>query len=234
MSTIPTSPAGNTRAGRKILVWDAPVRVFHWLMVLCFAGAYITAESEQWRLVHVTLGYTMAGLVAFRIIWGVAGTRYARFSDFVRPPGAVADYLRSLVRRRPRHYTGHNPAGAWAIVALLLLAAAVSITGWAVDRESSPRLEELHEAAANVMLALVIVHIAAVLLSSWLHRENLIGAMIDGRKPGALEEGIRHAWRSVAVLILVAVLGFWWLQWKTAPSASAEHPAATATHTDDE
>lgn len=239
MNTTSASLADNMRApeavSRKILVWDAPVRLFHWLMVLCFAGAYLTAESEQWRLMHVTLGYTMMGLIVFRIAWGMVGTRYARFSNFVRAPRAVAGYLRSLLRGHPVRYTGHNPAGALAIVALLGLTAAVGVTGWATYNEAGGHwLEELHEGAANVMLALVIVHIAAVLLSSWLHRENLIGAMIGGRKAGTPEEGIRHAWRSVAALMLVAVLGFWWLQWQAAPSGRAitDRPAATATQAD--
>ena len=83
---------------RKVLVWDAPVRVFHWLMVFSFAGAYLTAESERWRLLHVSLGYTMAGLVAFRIVWGLIGTRHARFSDFVRGPVAIARYVGGMLR----------------------------------------------------------------------------------------------------------------------------------------
>ena len=83
---------------KKILVWDAPVRVFHWLMVLSFAGAYLTAESERWRLIHVTLGYTLGGLVAFRILWGLVGTRYARFAEFVRGPAAIRGYLQHMLR----------------------------------------------------------------------------------------------------------------------------------------
>ena len=102
----------NTETRSSTLVWDLPVRLFHWLLVLCFAGAWLTAESEHWRLVHVTLGYTMAALVAFRIVWGLLGTRYARFSSFVRGPSAVLAYLRSLSGPKPEHHTGHNPAGA--------------------------------------------------------------------------------------------------------------------------
>ncbi len=128
-----------TPAVRKVLVWDAPVRVFHWLMVLSFAGAYLTAESERWRLVHVTLGYTMAGLVAFRIVWGLIGTRHARFSSFVRGPAAIAGYVRGLVRGRPEHHVGHNPAGALAIVALLGLTLVVTATGWATYNDSRRR-----------------------------------------------------------------------------------------------
>lgn len=242
MSTTSESPANvaanasaDERTTRKVFVWDAPVRLFHWLMVLCFAGAYVTAESEHWRMLHVTLGYTMAGLVGFRIIWGLIGSRHARFSAFVRGPAAVTRYLRSILRGRPEHHTGHNPAGAWAIVALLVLTLAVAASGWAAYNDVAGEwLAELHEAAANLMLAIVGLHVGGVLLGSWLHRENLVATMISGRKPGWAEEGIRSAWRSVAVLMLAAVLGFWWMQWQGAPAGGglADRPAATAKLTD--
>jgi cytochrome b len=227
MKTVSASPA-ESRA--RTLVWDAPVRVFHWLLVLSFGAAYLTAESERWRLVHVTAGYTMAGLVAFRIVWGLVGTRHARFTDFVRGPRAVLAYLKSLVGPHPEHHAGHNPAGALAIVGLLLLAAVTTASGWATyNQVGGEWLEEVHEAIANGMLLLVIVHVAAVLLSSWLHRENLVGAMMHGRKPAPPQEGIRSAWRSVAALMLVAVLGFWWLQWQSAPAGGlAAGTAASA------
>jgi cytochrome b len=215
-------------SARQVLIWDAPVRVFHWLMVLSFAGAYLTAESERWRLVHVTLGYTMAGLVAFRILWGMVGTRHARFASFVQGPAAIARYLRSLVGRRPEHHAGHNPAGALAIVALLALTLAVAATGWATYNEVGGHwLEDLHEGAANAMLGLVGLHVGAVLLASWLHRSNLIRAMVTGRRLAGPQDGVRSAWRSVALAMLVAVLGFWWLQWQAAP-ASADGITATA------
>jgi len=236
MNTVSASPAdtaptsGHTRSVRKVLIWDAPVRVFHWLMVLSFAGAYITAESERWRLAHVTLGYTMAGLVAFRVLWGLMGTRHARFSSFVRGPAAVARYLRSLVAGRPEHHAGHNPAGALAIIALLGMTLVVGATGWAVYNEVGGQgFEALHEGAANLMLGIVAVHVGAVVLASWLHRSNLIGAMVTGRRLGRPEEGVRSAWRSVASLMLVAVLGFWWMQWHAAPAGPAADVTATAT-----
>jgi cytochrome b len=119
----------------KILVWDAPVRVFHWLMVFSFAGAYLTAESERWRLIHVTLGYTMGGLVAFRIVWGLIGTRFARFSSFVRGFATVKRYVVSLLDGKPEHHVGHNPAGAVAIVLLLLSSLVIVATGWAAYNE---------------------------------------------------------------------------------------------------
>lgn len=206
----------------KILVWDAPVRVFHWLMVLSFAGAYLTAESEYWCLVHVSLGYTMGGLVAFRILWGLMGTRYARFSSFVRGPAVVLRYLKSLRSGQPEHSVGHNPAGAVAIVLLLLTSVAIVATGWAAFNEVGGNwVEELHEGAGNFMLAVVAVHIAGVVLASRLHGENLVRSMLTGRKEGAPNEGIHRAWVGLAVLLLAAVLGFWWLQWQGAPSGAA-------------
>jgi cytochrome b len=202
----------------KILVWDAPVRVFHWLMVLSFFGAYLTAESERWRLVHVTLGYTMGGLVAFRIIWGLMGTRYARFSNFIRGPAAVMQYVKSLLKGQPEHAIGHNPAGAVAIVLLMLLSVVIVATGWAIFNEiGTSILSELHELTSNLMLLVVGVHVAGVAFSSWLHRENLVRAMVTGQKEGAPADGIRWTWWPVAIMIGVAVLGFWWLQIQSAP-----------------
>lgn len=229
-SVFPTDAAA-TSARPPILVWDAPIRAFHWLMVLCFAGAYLTAESESLRLVHVTLGYTMAGLVGFRLVWGFVGPRHARFANFVRGPAAVMRYLRSLVSGHPEHYVGHNPAGALAIVALLAITLLLVATGWANYNDIGGGLaEELHEGVANTMLALVAVHVAAVLASSWLHRENLVGAMLHGRKPGAPAEGIRRPWRALAALLLAAVLGFWWWQWQLAPASQGGERPAHASH----
>lgn len=215
MSTMSASPVKNPT---KILVWDAPVRIFHWLMVLSFAGAYLTAESESWRLVHVTLGYTMAGLVAFRLVWGLTGTRYARFAAFVRGPKAVARYLHALLRGQPEHTTGHNPAGAIAIVAMLGLTAAIGATGWAAYNDISGEwVTELHELVANAMLLVVGIHVAGVVVASWLHKENLVRAMVTGRKLGSPEDEIRSAWRILAIVMLASVVGFWYLQWQSAP-----------------
>lgn len=218
-------------ATRRILVWDAPVRVFHWLIALSFAGAYLTAEGERWRLLHVSLGYTMVGLIAFRILWGLIGTRHARFASFVRGPKAVAAYVGGLWRGEPAHCTGHNPAGALAILGLLTLGLAVGASGWAIYNDVGGHWpEDAHELAANVMLALVGVHVVGVVLGSWLHRENLIGAMVNGRKLGTPEEAIRRPWRSVAAVMLLTVLGFWWLQWHDAAAAGgpADRPRVSA------
>lgn len=229
-ATAAAPPAASSSS--RVLVWDAPVRVFHWLAVLSFFGAWITAESERWRLLHVTLGYTLAALVAFRVVWGLVGTRHARFANFVRGPGAVMRYLRSLFSGRPEHHAGHNPAGALAIVGLLLLSALLTFTGWATYNEigGGEWAEELHEGLANAMMALVGVHVAGVVISSWLHRDNLVCGMVTGWKAGTPAEAIRSAWRSVAALMIAAVIGFWGWQWQQSPIGGAptggDHTAA--------
>ncbi len=237
-SAFPVEPqaAAPARPARRVLVWDAPVRVFHWLAVLSFAGAWLTAESERWRLLHVTLGYTLAGLVAFRLVWGLVGTRHARFASFVRGPQAVFTHLREMVQGRHPRSAGHNPAGALAIVALLAAALGVTLSGWALfDGPGGEWLEDLHDGAAHAMLALVGLHLAGVALASWLGRDNLVGAMFSGRKDVPPAEGIRSAWRSVAALMLVAVAGFWVWQWQHAPApVDRAGTAAWAPHGDDD
>ena len=111
--------ASNDRQRR--LVWDLPVRLFHGLIVVCFAGAWLTSESERHALLHETLGWTLAGLIVWRLVWGLVGTRHARFGDFVTGPGAVLRYLKNVARRTPEHHVGHNPASALAIVVLLMM-----------------------------------------------------------------------------------------------------------------
>ena len=232
MKTVSASPA-EPRA--RTLVWDAPVRVFHWLLVASFAVAWLTSESERWQLVHITAGYTMAGLVAFRIVWGLIGTRHARFTDFVRGPGKAVDYLVSLANAQPQHHAGHNPAGGLAILALLGLAALTAASGWVTYNELAGHwMEEAHEVLASTMLALVGLHVAAVVVSSLLHRENLVGAMIHGRKPVPPAQGIRSPWRSVAAVLLAGVLGFWWVQWQSAPVGEQAAAAARHHHDDDD
>ena len=219
------------KAASSILDWDAPVRVFHWLMVLSFAGAYLTAEMDDWRLLHVTLGYTMAGLVGVRIVWGLVGTRYARFANFVRGPAGVLHYFRTLTRGQPEHYVGHNPAGAVTILVFLLFTLLVVVSGWAtLYGFGGDAREEIHELVANLMLAVVGIHVAGVIVSSRVHRENLIGAMISGRKFGQARDGIRSAWRGLAAVLLICVLLFWWYQWDTAPAEGMAdgRPAAAA------
>ena len=194
----------------RILVWDLPTRLFHWLLAGTFAGAWLTADSERWIDVHTMLGYTFAGLIAFRLVWGFIGTRYARFPSFVTGPRPVLKYLGSIIKAKPEHHVGHNPAGGWAVLALLGLGAVTAATGYATFNDYGGHwLEELHEGAASAMLALVFVHIGAVVLSSFIHGENLVKAMVTGFKRGAAWEAIRRPQWIAAGALVAAVLGFW-------------------------
>lgn len=228
---VPAADAGPSMAAAAstVRIWDAPVRVSHWLMVLCFTGAWLTAESEHWRLVHVTLGYTMAGLLVFRLLWGLVGTRHARFASFVRGPRAAWSYLAALLRGRAERHAGHNPAGALAIVGLLALAALTTASGWATEAGIAGDLfEELHEGLAKAWLVLVVVHVLGVVVGSLAHRENLVAAMFTGRKPARPDEAVPQAWRSLAAVMVLAVAAFWAWQWYSAPQGGMSDPSSAS------
>lgn len=194
----------------KVLVWDLPTRAFHWLLALSFAGAFVTAESERYRDVHVTLGYTVLGLVAFRLVWGLIGTRYARFGSFAYGPRSVLTYVKSLFGRSPQHHLGHNPAGSWAIYALLVLSLLAGASGYATYNDIGGHwMEEVHEAVANTLLGVVFVHIAGVLVSSLLQRENLVRSMLTGYKSAKPGGGIRYRHRIIGAALIAAVAAFW-------------------------
>lgn len=168
---------------RTINVWDPLVRLFHWGLVVSFAVAWLTAEN--WDGLHEWAGYAAAASIAFRLIWGVVGSKYARFSQFIRPPGAIAEYLRSSIRRIEPRYIGHNPAGGLMILGLTFVMAGLVLTGWMNTLDAFwgvEWIEEAHEILANVMLIMVIVHILGVIFASLRHKENLVWAMISGRK----------------------------------------------------
>lgn len=194
----------------KSKVWDLPIRVFHWTLAASFIGAYALSESERLRNVHVMLGYTVLGLLTFRLVWGFVGTRHARFKSFAYSPLAAVRHLRDELTGRAARYVGHNPAGSWAIYGLLLLGAATGITGYLTFNEiGGEAFEEVHEVFANAWLLLVVVHVAAVVLSSIAHRENLVRSMITGDKPVAIGEAPPRNARALGVTLAAAVLGFW-------------------------
>jgi cytochrome b len=197
----------------KILVWDWPVRLGHWLMAGGFALAWLTGDSETFRLVHVVAGATVVGVATFRLMWGFIGSRHARFADFVRGPVAVKDYAFSLLRLEPAHHAGHNPAGGWAIVLLLGLGILTGLAGWGIYNDLGGHwLEEVHEALAATMLTVVIIHVAGVISGSLVHGDNLIRAMLDGHKKGNPDEAIRSA-RPLSAAFLIAwdALAGWWI-----------------------
>lgn len=194
----------------EIPVWDPLVRVFHWTLVISFCTAYLSEGelfealqdrlSGEWlQLVHVWAGYLIAGMLLWRVVWGFVGPRHARFSDFVRGPRESFGYLKDALTLRAARYLGHNPAGGAMIVALLLSLAATIVTGLALygaDKAMGPlaallvessdatidAIKEAHEAATNCTLLLVAGHLLGVVWESLLHRENLVRAMISGRK----------------------------------------------------
>ncbi len=197
----------------KILVWDWPVRIGHWLLVGAFVLAWITGDSEEWRLVHAFAGGTVVGVILFRLLWGFVGTRHARFTSFVRGPGAVLDYVFGLLRGDASKYAGHNAAGGWAIVALLVLGVLTGASGWLVYQNLGGEwLEEVHEALASGMLTVAIIHVAGVVVSSLAHRENLVRSMLTGFKRGRPDEAIAGA-RPLALLLLLGWVAAcaWWL-----------------------
>jgi len=197
---------------KKILVWDLPVRLGHWLMVGGFCIAWLTGDSESFRLVHVIAGATVLAVASFRLPWGFIGSRYARFVEFMRGPGAVKDYTASLLKLEPEHHVGHNPAGGWAIVLLLGLGILTGLAGWANYNDfGGHAMEELHEGLAAAMLTVVFVHLAGVLSGSLVHDENLVRAMFNGRKLGSPEEAIPSARPLAAVVLLAWVAVAGWL-----------------------
>ncbi|HWQ39193.1 MAG TPA: cytochrome b/b6 domain-containing protein [Burkholderiales bacterium] len=215
----------------RVLVWDLPTRLFHWLLAASFAGAWLTAESERWRDIHVALGYTCAGLILFRLVWGFVGSRYARFSSFAAGPRRLAAYLASLFGPAPQRHVGHNPAGGWAVFALLGLGLLTSATGLLTFSDiGGHALEEAHEVAASAMLALVVVHICAVIVSSALHRENLVRGMLTGYKEGSADEGIPRPGWIVGAALVAALAAFWIATLRDAPPEPRPGAAVTSAH----
>lgn len=169
-------------ASETVRVWDASVRLFHWTLV---TSVVADLAFEAGSGLHVAAGYVVLALLTFRMIWGLAGSRHARFSDFVHPPSAVAGYVTDLIAGRARRFLGHNPAGGAMIVVLLAVLAAAAISGALLDTDAlwgNETLEHAHEAVAGLLYGLVPIHFAGVLVSSLLHRENLVAAMVTGRK----------------------------------------------------
>jgi cytochrome b len=170
-------------APATIKVWDLFVRVFNWSLVVTFAVAFLTGEGNE--TVHQASGYVIAALLAARIIWGFIGSKYARFSSFVVGPRKVSDFaMQSMRLRAPRH-VGHNPAGAAMILALLATLIGLTITGHLMTTDAywgSKALEEVHEGLAYFTLGLVGLHVLGVLFTSVEYGENLVKAMITGRK----------------------------------------------------
>jgi len=180
-----------------VRTWDLLIRLFHWTLVAAFFTAYLT--EDDWMSLHVQAGYTVLGLVLFRIVWGMIGTRHARFTDFVFSPASTLAYLKDIIAFRARRYLGHNPAGGAMVIALLFSLTATAVSGLALygyAEFSGPlaglmgsvpewlggSLEDVHEFFANFTLMLVLLHVAGVVIASLQHGENLVRSMFTGVK----------------------------------------------------
>ena len=216
----------------KVRVWDPLIRIFHWMLVAAFTIAYFT-DDEDLLFPHVWAGYVIIGLLVFRVIWGLIGTTHARFSDFVFTPSVVISFLKDTLQGQAKRYLGHNPAGGWMVILLLVMLSLISISGlvlYGVDEHAGPLagfmagagedvkevFEELHEFFANLTLFLVIIHLAGVAMEGILHRENLVQAMVTGYKraddvtpesTGSAEKGASQLGRFFTVALILLVMG---------------------------
>ena len=244
--TAPLSPSAPTAAaavasrtppGRRII--DAPLRMFHALFGLAFAVAYATGDSEAWRALHVTAGYTLAGLLGLRIVYGLVGPRPARLSARWRRLAGLVPWLRALPQQLRSGAAalrqGEHMAMAVSVLALLALALPVVASGWVVYQDwAGEAVAELHEALASAMLAAALAHLALVLLGSVLHRRNQALPMLDGRLPGTRgPDLVTKDRRGLAALLLLAVLAFGAWQWQSYPHGLLPADGASAgTHED--
>jgi cytochrome b len=194
---------------QKVLVWDLPTRTFHWLQALSFVGAYLTAESEKTRDIHVALGYILFGLIVFRLLWGFIGTRYAKFSSFLFKPSEIIAYMLSLFKGKSAHFVGHNPVGSVAIWLLLGLGLTLGVTGvMLLQDDVADVVVDIHAYVTDAMLAVIFLHLVGVFMSSYLYKENLVRAMITGFKPAESGQGIKNGYNWLGLVMLATAVAF--------------------------
>jgi cytochrome b len=220
-----------SRAGKvpQRRVIDAPTRMFHWLFALSFVGAYLTAEGERWRALHVTLGYTLAGLLAFRVLYGLLGPRQAGLGLMLRKLSSAPTWLRSAAQGLKSGQVlgincrqGQNLLMALAVLALLVLAVPLTLSGYATYNDwgnslGGDWLEDVHEFFGNAFLAVVLAHIGLIVAISLLRRRNQALPMLTGRTEGAGADLVKHNHAWLAGLLMAAVLGFNGWQWQQSP-----------------
>jgi cytochrome b len=218
------------------LVWDLPLRVCHWALAIAVAGSFVTHEIGTTAFAwHVRFGYATVVLVVFRILWGFVGPAHARFGDFLRGPRAAWAYARGLFGGPPVHVAGHNPLGGWMVLAMLALLLVQSVAGLFandeivnagplygyVESSTSDAISRWHRRLSDWILIAVGLHVAAAFFYLLVRRENLIGAMVSGRKrglpPGAAIRGQRIG--LALALVGVASGALWWIV-RTAPEYS--------------
>lgn len=226
--------SASTPAPRRLLT-DAPTRMFHGLFALSFLGAYLTADGEHFRLLHVTLGYTMAGLLVFRVLYGLFGPRHARLSLLWRKLAGAPAWLRS-VRAAPSlsaiNWRGaQNLLMALAIVALLFMVVPLTLSGFGTYQEwgaaiggafgggfGGDALAELHGFLGEALLVVVLLHVGLVAAFSLLRRKNQAAVMWSGRVDGPGPSLVKHERTWLAALLLIAVLSYGAWEWQQSPN----------------
>lgn len=195
----------------RVLIWDLPTRLFHMLLSAGFIAAAVIAlllgEDSTLFPYHSIIGLTSGLMVLLRVVWGVGGSRYARFGTFVLGPGAVIAYMKGVLSRDGKRYLGHNPGSAYAIFAMLGLVLAMGVTGIMLGL-GNESVKEIHEILSYVTVGVVIAHILGVALHTIRHRENIIASMIHGKKDAEPSDGIRSA-RPIVAIVFVAIAGTW-------------------------
>lgn len=204
---------------RGVLVWDVPLRLFHWALVVAVTISLLSGQFGNMDT-HVISGHVVLALLVFRICWGIVGGRHARFANFVKGPGPIMAYLRGVFGGEPRHYLGHNPLGALSVIALIGVLCVQAGTGLfanddiltegplakTVSGATSSTLTGIHHLASNVLYVLIGLHLAAIVFYA-LKGERLVPAMVTGRKKGVLGDdtpGARGNWFVALVVIAVA------------------------------
>jgi len=194
----------------RILVWDLPTRMFHWLLTLgllaCFGFTLLADEHSSMFSAHMILGIVLGLMVVLRVIWGFVGTRYACFDSFLFSPSTVVKYVKDAIAGSGQLYLGHNPGSSYAIFAMLALVGLVVTTGLLVS-SGNEAAKELHEIASYALLAVIVVHVVGVILYTMRHRENITLSMITGIKEGSPAEAIRSS-RPLVAWVFVAAVGF--------------------------
>lgn len=219
---IDASPITSSQS-TSLKIWDVPVRVFHWLLVVLFVTAYATnALGTNYFKYHVWSGYAIIVLVSFRILWGLVGTYHARFINFVRNPITTIKYVVSIFKRTDKHYVGHNPLGAIMVITLLTAILAQAITGLFtndeifnlgplygyISNDLSLQLTSIHRQLFYWILGAIALHVVAVFIHVFLKRDNIIKAMFTGRKissEGNTQKAISSSRIGLAVIIVVAL-----------------------------
>ena len=175
-----------------VRVWDPLVRIVHWALAIAVALGWATTipALSEW---HLEVGYASLALVVVRVVWGFVGPRTARFTRFVRSPSATVRYARLVVRGRARRHLGHNPLGAWMVLAFFFCVVGLAATGWLYSTDEfwgDRTVERIHVDFAWAMVALAALHVAGVVVTGIVHRENLVAAMLHGRKRKPAEDDV--------------------------------------------